>query len=106
MDEFGYFRDEMHLAFCLQLKLQFFLLVMDLFFINLTLRIKNLHLLVESTDIEKEHFNFYIYNFNGILVHQGRAIEKNEINLNLIKGIYIVKIKTQGTWYTEKLIIQ
>ena len=56
--------------------------------------------------VEREQFNFYIYNFNGILVDKGSAIEEKEINLNLDKGIYIVKIKTLETWYTEKLIIQ
>jgi len=51
-------------------------------------------------------FHFYIYNFNGILVHEGDGMvgKKNPLKLN--SGMYIVKIKTKESWYTEKLIIE
>lgn len=62
--------------------------------------------IVLENDIVNENFHFFVYNFSGTLVHSGSSNERNKIDLNLSSGMYLVKVKSEELWYTEKLIIK
>ena len=62
--------------------------------------------IVIQNGLENENFDFFIYNFSGTLVHRGSGDEQTKIELNLTSGMYLVKVKTEQTWFTEKLSIK
>lgn len=62
--------------------------------------------IVLENEVAKENFDFFVYNFSGTLAHSGSNVEGNKIDLNLSSGMYLVKVKTEERWYTEKLIIK
>jgi hypothetical protein len=62
--------------------------------------------IVLENDVISENFDFFVYNFSGTLVHSGSSNERTSIYLNLSSGMYLVKVKTEEIWYTEKLSIR
>jgi len=59
-----------------------------------------------DNNLGNETFSYYISNLSGELVMEGNSMENQRIPLRLSSGVYIVRLKTETTWYTEKLIIQ
>jgi hypothetical protein len=56
-------------------------------------------------DETADGFEYRVFSTMGILVEKN-YVGSNRTKLFLKKGIYIVKIKYNGTWYTKKLIMQ
>jgi hypothetical protein len=56
-------------------------------------------------DETADGFEYRVFSTMGILVEEN-YVGSNRTQLFLKKGIYIVKVKYNGTWYTKKLIMQ
>lgn len=56
--------------------------------------------------LDHEAFSYYLSDLRGNKVWEGTGSQGERIPLALKAGLYIVSLKTNTTWYTEKLIIQ